>query len=61
MILTLTTEEQEVLQHILESYLSDLRVQIAHTDNPRFKVRLRNQEHIVQGLIERLSSARLTN
>lgn len=61
MILTLTPEEQEVLQHILESYLSDLRVQITRTDSPRFKIRLRNQEQIVQALIERLSSTRLTN
>lgn len=57
MILTLSSAEQEVLRQILESYLSDLRVQIAHTDNPRFKVRLRDQEQIVQGLIERLGFA----
>lgn len=56
MILTLSPAEQEALLHILESYLSDLRVQIAHTDNPRFKVRLRNQEQVVQELIERLRS-----
>ena len=58
MILTLTNEELEFLIQTMKRYLSDLRIEIARTDNRLFKVRLKHDEEIAHVLIQRLESIR---
>ena len=57
MILELTGEEQEFLVRALKNSLSDLRAEIIRTDSPQFKARLKHDEQILKGLIEKLGSA----
>ncbi|MBI4591024.1 MAG: hypothetical protein HY725_19530 [Candidatus Rokubacteria bacterium] len=58
MTLMLTDEEHEFLLETLKSRLGDLRREITRTDNRQFRARLKRHEEIVEGLIERLASAR---
>ena len=43
-----------MLEEILNSYLSDLRMEISDTDLMDFRERLKLQERFVKGLLERL-------
>ena len=45
--LDLTTEEQEVLKNALESYLSDLRYEIADTDRLEFREQLKAKKAVL--------------
>ncbi|WP_333844805.1 hypothetical protein [Pelomicrobium sp.] len=50
--LELSPEEQEVLIEVLESFLSDLRMEIADTERLAFRERLKGQEQIIKRLLE---------
>ena len=54
----LTGEEAAVLRQALESYLSDLRMEIADTDQMDYRQELKRQEEILTRLEERLSFRR---
>lgn len=47
-------EESQLLENLLETYLSDLKMEIRHTDNYEYKQMLKQQQdtinRIVQGL-----------
>ncbi len=52
----LTQEEQTTLRDILESALSDLRMEIADTDNHDFKEMLKRRKGILEKTIAALSA-----
>ncbi len=53
----LSKEELSALNEILAAYLSDLRMEIAGTDNLEFRGTLKGRELLVNGLLERLATA----
>lgn len=57
MRIDLTKEELSALNEILAAYLSDLRMEIAGTDNLEFRGTLKGRELLVNGLLERLATA----
>jgi hypothetical protein len=50
----LTREEASARRAVLECHLSDLRMEIADTDTPAFRDRLKEQEALLRGLLARL-------
>jgi hypothetical protein len=52
--LELGPEEVEVLRQVFDTYLSDLRMEIAATDRMDFREELKRQEAILRQLEERL-------
>ena len=54
----LTGEEAAVLRQALESYLSDLRMEIVDTEQMDYREELKRQEEILTRLEERLSFRR---
>ena len=54
--LALTAPEREELCVVLESYLADLRQEIAHTDRYEFRQMLKERRTILQGVLHRLSA-----
>jgi hypothetical protein len=57
----LTKEELGALNEILAACLSDLRMEIAGTDNPEWRGTLKGREILINGLMERLAAAREGN
>ena len=55
--LRLTQSEAETLHKILETYLSDLRVEIADTDLKNFRETLKTEETFIKEFLQRLESA----
>lgn len=55
--LSLTPEEREVLQQVLERFHYNLRVEIVNTDNREFRRELKKREVVLQDLIDRLKAA----
>ena len=53
--ITLNNEETLKLKGILESYLSDLRMEVADTDRKGYRDELKEEEVFLKDLIERLS------
>ncbi len=53
----MSKEELSVLYEILETCLSDLRMEIAGTDNLEFRGALKKREVLLNSLIERLAAA----
>lgn len=53
-MLELSGEEREVLTHILDVYVSDLRMEISATDNPSMRRALRHEEDLLKALVVRL-------
>jgi hypothetical protein len=49
-----TPEESGMLREILESYLSDLRMEISHTDLMDFREGLKRREVFLKSLLRRL-------
>ncbi len=49
--LELSLQEQEVLIEVLESFLSDLRMEIADTERLAFRERLKGQEQVIKRLL----------
>lgn len=52
--LALTEDEAGTLRKALESYLSDLRMEIADTDAYDFREGLKQEAAVIKGLLERL-------
>ena len=52
--LQLTAEEGQVLFEVLESYVSDVRMEIADTDSAEFKVGLRRKKDILKKILDTL-------
>lgn len=52
----LTPKEVEMLRDIVARYLSDLRVEIADTDDKEFRQFLEGRKNFMQDLIQRLGS-----
>jgi hypothetical protein len=48
--------ECEALREVLESYLSELRVEIAHTDVREFRDALKDKRTLLAGIAERLTT-----
>ncbi len=53
--LTLSAEELELLRTLLQETLSDLRMEIADTDNSQYRTRLHQREDMINQLIARLA------
>jgi len=56
--ITLSDEEAGSLRNVLESYLSDLRMEIAGTERMDFREHLKRQEEFLHGLLARLPAGR---
>lgn len=54
MHLNLTAAEAEMLNEVLTSYLSDLRMEIADTDNMDFREGLKKKEEFLKRVIQEL-------
>jgi hypothetical protein len=54
MLLELDEETRGLLTRILTTYVADLRMEIAATDSPTFKVGLRHEEDVLKALLEEL-------
>ena len=54
--LILTGKEEFMLKGILESYLSDLRMEVADTDRKEYRDELKEEEAFLKELIAKLSS-----
>ncbi len=54
MNLELTAEESEVLRDVLQSYLSDLGTEIAHTDSTQFREGLKHKKAILLRIVAAL-------
>jgi len=54
--LDLTSEEQEVLRNTLESYLSDLRYEIADTDTQEFREQLKAKKTVLEKILAALQA-----
>ncbi len=52
--LELASDEIEVLRYVLESYLSDLRMEIADTDRMDFREGLKHRKRVIQKVLEAL-------
>ena len=50
----LNSQEEDMLYMILESYLSDLRMEIANTDNMDFRENLKEREVFIKKLLNQL-------
>lgn len=57
--LQLNEEERLTLQNLLDSCLSDLRMEISHTDNISFKEMLRNRKKVLLKIKEAVTSVPL--
>jgi hypothetical protein len=53
--LNLTDSEASILRKVLESYLSDLRMEIADTEEAEFRERLKQQEMVIHKIIGALA------
>lgn len=56
--LELSHTDAEVLRMVLESYLSDLRMEIADTDSKDFREGLKARKLVLRGIANRLAEAR---
>lgn len=52
--LTLTAQEAATLRSALQSYVSDLRMEIADTDSMDFRERLKAEETLLKRLLQQL-------
>ncbi len=55
--LDLTKEENDILATVLESYLSDLRMEIADTDSMDFRESLKKRKGVLNKVLETLQRA----
>lgn len=56
--ITLSDEEAGALRSVLESYRSDLRMEIAGTEQMDFREDLKRQEALLNSVLARLPAAR---
>jgi len=52
--LKLTPDENQLLQELLESALSDLRVEIVSTDRIEYKEALKERKSLIMDMLEKL-------
>ncbi len=52
--LNLTPDEASMLKDLLEDYLSDLRMEIADTDQQDFRERLKDEEMTIKKILKAL-------
>jgi hypothetical protein len=57
MDVTLDREESACMQAALRSYCSDLRMEIADTDNPDYRRTLRHEREVLERAINKLDGA----
>jgi hypothetical protein len=55
--LQLEPHQAEMLNEILQSFLGDLRMEIAHTDSMDFREELKKREVLLKDLIGRLATS----
>jgi len=55
--LDLNPHELGILEHVLESYLSDLRMEIADTDLQAFRERLKERKAVLVRVLETIEAA----
>lgn len=53
----LSGEEREILRTVLESYLSDLRMEIADTDSKDFREMLKQRKDVVRKVLHAVGGA----
>jgi ethanolamine utilization microcompartment shell protein EutS len=53
--LTLTPDEATIIANALQSYVSDLRMEIADTDAQPVRERLKKEEAVLKAVIQRLA------
>ncbi len=53
----MTAPETSMLCDILESYLGDLRMEVANTDSLDFRTKLKDREEFIKDLLSRLVNA----
>ena len=54
MELRLNLEEQQLLAEILRQHQRELSLEISHTDHHEFKIRLRDRQQVLEGVLEKL-------
>lgn len=54
MALELSDEERTLLKKVIDNYLSSLRAEIYRTEKHDFKVPMKREEELLNGIIERL-------
>jgi hypothetical protein len=54
--LELSKEEKDALIDVLESYISDLRMEMADTDSSFFREELKAKKQILIGILDRLKN-----
>jgi hypothetical protein len=52
MTIDLDIEERRILQGVLESYLSDLRMEISHTDRLAFREMLKKRKKVLHKMLD---------
>jgi hypothetical protein len=52
--LEITTEEKDILTKLVRVYISDLRMEIADTDQSSFKKNLKEEQEVLKKLLEKL-------
>jgi hypothetical protein len=57
--LHLDEEERVTLQHLLDNCLSDLRMEISHTDSYKFKEMLRDRKNVLMKIKSAITSVPL--
>ena len=54
--LDLNAEQRTTLIEVLESYVSDLRMEIADTDNPGYRRELRAERELLESVVAKLDA-----
>ena len=55
--LDINDEEREILAGVLDSYLSDLRMEISHTDSMDFREILKKRKAVLQKVMRALGAS----
>lgn len=53
----LSSAESEVLADVLKQWLGEMREQIYHAEAPKFKNELKQRRGVVEGVLDKLSTA----
>jgi hypothetical protein len=61
MELKLTTREAELVDRIFKHYLPELRDEVYHTENRKYRESLELDEEVLKGVMERLDALRAEN
>lgn len=54
--LELNDQEQRALGEALQSFLSELKTEVSHTDRQAYRQQLKEQEHLLKSIAARLNS-----